>query len=189
MVKGKLKQLKIGNDLSAENLAQIKKKPTQTIYSHITKGSAAAKAIIDKAKSGNAEAAAQLEFAILELQVEAQDLANRTGIQKLAQDKEKFGLTMDLLGLQIEIKDLTNQMKTVDASNYEENANLVLTLKQLEVEGANLRNIGQLQNNQLHELNMEKLEKSIELIDASILEKQVPHYIPSSHLTDTDCYR
>lgn len=81
---------------------------------------------------------------------------------------------MDLLGLQIENQDLTNQMKTVDASNYEENANLVLTLKQLEVEGANLRNIGQLQNNELHDLNMEKLEKSIELIDASILEKQSP---------------
>lgn len=175
MVKGKLKQLKIGNDLSAENLAQIKKEnPLKLSILTSQKGSAAAKAIIDKAKSGNAEAAAQLEFAILELQVEAQDLANRTGIQKLAQDKEKFGLTMDLLGLQIENQDLTNQMKTVDASNYEENANLVLTLKQLEVEGANLRNIGQLQNNQLHELNMEKLEKSIELIDASILEKQSP---------------
>ena len=175
MVAGKLKQLKIGNELSAENLKQIKlENPLKLSILTSQKGSAAAKAIIDKAKSGNAEAAAQLEFAILELQVEAQDLANRTGIQKLAQDKEKFGLTMDLLGLQIEGQDLTNQMKTVDASNYEENANLVLTLKQLEVEGANLRNIAQVNANSLHDLNLEKLEKSIELIDASILEKQSP---------------
>ena len=81
---------------------------------------------------------------------------------------------MDLLGLQIEAQDLANQMKTVDAENYEYVANLTISLKELENEAANLRNIGMVNENSLHELNKEKLEKSIELIDESIKEKQSP---------------
>ena len=117
---------------------------------------------------------AALEKAVKEVELETGQLRNRTLIQQLDQDAEKFQYTIDLLGLQIEGQDLANKIKSVDANNYEELAALNMTLKELEVEGANLRNIGQVNANSLHELNMEKLEKSIDLIDASILEKQSP---------------
>ena len=143
MVAAKLAAQKVGNQLSNEQLKQIKaENPLKLDILKSEKGSAAARAIIDAAKAGNAKATAQLEFAILELKVEAQDISNRTGLQNLAQDKEKFGYTMDLLGLQIEAQDLANQMKTIDADNYEYVANLTISLKELEKMFLNFRSHG-----------------------------------------------
>ena len=170
-----LKGKKLANQLATQKFDQLTKTNPITIQLlEAQVGKEEAQATIAKANAGNADAMAALDFVIKQAAAQGADLKNRVLVQQLEQDKEKFQYTIDLLGLQIEGQDLSNKMKTVDASNYEELANLNMTLKELEVEGANLRNIGQLQNNELHDLNMEKLEKSIELIDASILEKQSP---------------
>lgn len=171
----KVESLEITNRLADQKFDQLEKSNPLTIQIlEAQVGKEQAQATIAQANAGNADAMAALEKAVKEVELETGQLRNRTLIQQLDQDAEKFQYTIDLLGLQIEGQDLANKIKSVDANNYEELAALNMTLKELEVEGANLRNIGQVNANSLHELNMEKLEKSIDLIDASILEKQSP---------------
>jgi len=171
----KVGSMEIANKLSTQKFDQLEKTNPITIQLlEAQVGKEKAQAIIAGANAQNADAMAALDLAIKEATSQGADLKNRALVQQLAQDKEKFQYTIDLLGLQIEGQDLTNKMKAIDASNYEELAGLNIALKELEVEGANLRNIGQVNANSLHELNVEKLEKSIDLIDASIAEKQSP---------------
>ena len=171
----KVDSLKIANDLSTQKFDQLKKTNPITIQLlEAQVGKEEAQEIIAGANAKNADAMAALDLAIKQATSQAADLKNRALVQQLAQDKEKFAYTIDLLGLQIEGQDLANKMKFVDSKNYEELAGLNMTLKKLEVAGANLRNIGQVQANSLHQLNKEKLQKSIELIDASIADKQNP---------------
>jgi len=171
----KVESLEITNRLAGQKFDQLEKSNPLTIQILESQvGKEQAQATIAQANAGNADAMAALDLAIKEATSQGADLKNRALVQQLDQDAEKFQYTIDLLGLQIEGQDLANKIKSVDANNYEELAALNMTLKELEVEGANLRNIGQVNNNELHELNMEKLEKSIELIDASILDKQSP---------------
>ncbi len=122
----------------------------------------------------NAEANEAMDFALKGLQIDGATLANNMAKLKLSVEPDRLAKTMETLDLQIEGYTQDNIIKGVQAENADAMAALDFALKGLNIEGAKLRNEAGVNTNSLHELNQEKLEKSIELIDASIQDKKSP---------------
>lgn len=122
----------------------------------------------------NAEANAAMDFALKGLQIDGATLANNMAELKLSVEPDRLAKTMETLDLQIEGYTQDNIIKGVQAENADAMAALDFALKGLNIEGAKLRNEAGVNTNSLHELNQEKLEKSIDLIDASIQDKKSP---------------
>ena len=124
--------------------------------------------------ANNAEANEAMDFALKGLQIDGATLANNMAKLKLSVEPDRLAKTMETLDLQIEGYTQDNIIKGVQAENADAMAALDFALKGLNIEGAKLRNEAGVNTNSLHELNQEKLEKSIELIDASIQDKKSP---------------
>jgi hypothetical protein len=122
----------------------------------------------------NAEANEAMNFALKGLQIDSATLANNMAELKLSVEPDRLAKTMETLDLQIEGYTQDNIIKGVQAENADAMAALDFALKGLNIEGAKLRNEAGVNTNSLHELNQEKLEKSIDLIDASIQDKRSP---------------
>ena len=125
-------------------------------------------------QADNAEANEAMNFALKGLQIDSATLANNMAKLKLSKEPDRLAKTMETLDLQIEGYTQDNIIKGVQAENADAMAALDFALKGLNIEGAKLRNEAGVNTNSLHELNQEKLEKSIELIDASIQDKRSP---------------
>jgi hypothetical protein len=125
-------------------------------------------------QADNAEANEAMNFALKGLQIDSATLANNMAELKLSVEPDRLAKTMETLDLQIEGYTQDNIIKGVQAENADAMAALDFALKGLNIEGAKLRNEAGVNTNSLHELNQEKLEKSIDLIDASIQDKRSP---------------
>jgi hypothetical protein len=170
-----IKKGNLANALSKVNYNQLlKTNPIQIELLEAQVGKGKAEETLIAARAGNADALAQLELSKGKLEKTALELGNQVKKLGLDQSKEKFWRTMEVLGLQIEGMNLDNIAKNIESATLEEMAGLNITLKQLQVEGQSLSNIAKIDSNSLHTLNKEKLQKSIKLIDAELINKATP---------------
>ena len=171
----KIKQGNLANALSKQSYEQLQKtNPIQIKLLEAQVGKGKAEETLAAARAGNADALAALELSKGKLEKTALDLGNQAKRLGLAQSKDKFWRTMEVLNLQIEGMNLDNIAKNIEGATLEQMASLNITLKELQVEGQSLSNIAKIDSNSLHTLNKEKLQKSIELIDAELINKATP---------------
>lgn len=170
-----IKKGNLANALSKQSYEQLlKSNPLQIEMLEAQVGKGKAEETLAAARAGNADALAQLELSKGKLEKTALELGNQAKKLGLDQSKEKFWRTMDVLNLQIEGMNLDNIAKGIEGATLEQMAGLNITLKELQVEGQSLSNIAKIDSNSLHALNKEKLQKSIKLIDAELINKATP---------------